>query len=271
MSEADGVDDAVDGAMRTGLMVAGRIGEQLARMHEEEQRTIAAAEEQRGRELQERMFAQRAAARAQLAPVSREDWWDKATPEMIERVHETATAWKAYDPEAATAADKISEQVQSRYGIDVNNTGADGASVSAALARAQQARAEAEGERAKASVARTDEAVAGAAIAGANRQDRADRSEPAWDTAERRQQLAESLRRQGPRSRKLTAPGRQTPRHAPLGRRRSEAVSGQNVKDDQAERSGRTLERRSSWLASFSKRDERPAPMCLALAHGNQS
>jgi hypothetical protein len=199
MSEADGMEDVADGAMRTGLMVASRIGEQLARMHEEEQRTIAASEEHRARELQERMFAQRAAARAQLAPVSREDWWDKATPEMIERVHETATAWKAYDPEAATVADKISEQVQSRYGIDVNNAGADEASVSAALARAQQARAEAESERTKAAAARTDEVVAGAAIAGANRQDRADRTEPKWDTAERRQQLIESLEGKGDR------------------------------------------------------------------------
>lgn len=43
MSEADGMEDAVDGAMRTGLMVASRIGEQLAEMREEEQRTIAAA------------------------------------------------------------------------------------------------------------------------------------------------------------------------------------------------------------------------------------
>ncbi|SDP65141.1 colicin import membrane protein [Arthrobacter sp. ok909] len=199
MSEADGMEDAVDGAMRTGLMVASRIGEQLARMREQEQRTIAAAEEQRARELQERFDAQRAAARAQLAPVGREDWWDKATPEMIERVHETATAWRAYDPEAARAAEKISEQVQSRYGIDVNNTGADEASVSAAVARALQARLEAESEWAKASAARTDEIVAGAAIAGANRQDRVDRSEPAWDAAERRQQLAESLEDKGDR------------------------------------------------------------------------
>lgn len=199
MSEADGMEDAVDGAMRTGLMVASRIGEQLARMREQEQRTIAAAEEQRARELQERFDAQRAAARAQLAPVSREDWWDKATPEMIERVQETATAWKAYDPEAAQAAEKISDQVQSRYGIDVNNTGADEASVSEALARAQQARSKAESERTKGAAARTDEVVAGAAVAGANRQDRADRSEPAWDTAERRQQLAESLEGKGDR------------------------------------------------------------------------
>ncbi|WP_400160503.1 hypothetical protein [Arthrobacter sp. BPSS-3] len=199
MSEADGMDDAVDGAMRTGLMVAARVGEQLARMREEEQRTIATVEEHRARELQERFDAQRATARAQLAPVSRDDWWDKATPAMIERVHETATAWKPFDPVAAQAAGKISDQVQSRYGIDVNNTGADEASVSAALARAQQARSEAESERTKRAAARADKVVAGAAVAAANRQDRAGKSEPAWDTAERRQQLAESLGGRGDR------------------------------------------------------------------------
>ena len=244
MSEADGMEDAVDGAMRTGLMVASRIGEQLARMREQEQRTIAAAEEQRARELQERFDAQRAAARAQLAPVSREDWWDKATPEMIERVHETATAWKAYDPEAAQAAEKISEQVQSRYGIDVNNTGADEASVSEALARAQQARSEAESERTKASAARTDEVVAGAAVAGANRQDRADRSEPAWDTAERRQQLAESLEGKGDReavnSRLLADKHQGTHPAAAVAQKPSLAKTSKMAKQSGK---GRTLER----------------------------
>jgi hypothetical protein len=202
MSEADGMDEAVDGAMRTGLMVASRIGEQLARMREEEQRNIAAAEEQPARQLQERFDAQRAAARAQLAPVAREDWWDKATPEMIERVHETATAWKAYDPGAAQASERIREQVLSRYGIDLNNTGVDEAAVSEALARAQQARSEAENERTKASAARADEAVAGAAVAGANREGRAAhkaQGEPAYDSPERRQQLAESLEGKGDR------------------------------------------------------------------------
>lgn len=96
---------------------------------------------------------------------------DKATPEMIERAHETATAWKAYDPEATRASEQIRDQVQSSYGIDVNNTGADERSVSAALARARQGRLEAESERNKASAARTDEARADAAVAGANRQD----------------------------------------------------------------------------------------------------
>jgi hypothetical protein len=202
MSEADGMDEAVEGAMRTGLMVAARIGEQLARMREEEQRNIAAAEEQRARQLQERFDAQRAAARAQLAPTARDDWWDKATPQMIEQAHQTATAWKPYDPEAAQASDHIRKQVQARYGIDVNNTGADEASVSAALTRSQQARTEAESERTKAAGARTDEAVVGAAVAGANRQDQAAQTAedgPAYDSPERRQQLAESLEGKGDR------------------------------------------------------------------------
>ena len=247
MSEADGMDDAVDGAMRTGLMVASRIGEQLARMREEDQRNIAAAEEHRARQLQERFDAQRAAARAQLAPVTRDDWWDKATPEMIERVHETATAWKAYDPEAAQASERIREQVQARYGIDVNNTGADEASVSAALARAQQARLEAENERTKASAARTDEAVAGAAVAGANRQDNAAQqaqAEPAYDSPERRQQLAESLEGKGDReavnSRLLADKHQGAPATAAVAQKPSLAKTSKMAKQGGK---GKTLER----------------------------
>jgi colicin import membrane protein len=247
MSEADGVDDAVDGAMRTGLMVVSRIGEQLARMREEEQRNIAAAEEHRARQLQERFDAQRAAARAQLAPVARDDWWDKATPGMIERVHETATAWKAYDPEAAQTAEEISEQVQRRYGIDVNNTGAGEASVSEALARAQQARSEAETERTKASAARTDEIVAGIAVAGANRQDKAgpkEQDEPVYDSPHRRQQLAESLEGKGDReavnSRLLADKHQGTPATAAVAHKPSMAKTSKMGKQG---REGKTLER----------------------------
>jgi colicin import membrane protein len=249
MSEPDGIDDAVDGALRTGLMVAARIGEQLARMREEEQRTIAAAEEQRARQLQDRFDAQRAAARAQLAPTTREDWWDKATPDMIHRVHETATAWKAYDPEAAQAAERIRDQIRSRYGIDVNNTGADEASVSAALIRAQQASSEAENERTKASAARADEAVIGAAVAEANHKDRPAQkaqAEPVYDSPERRQQLADSLEGKGDReavnSRLLADKHQGTPATAAVAQKPSLAktskMAGQGGKGKALERGG---------------------------------
>lgn len=247
MSEADGMDEAVDGAMRTGLMVAARIGEQLARMREEEQRTIAAAEEQRARQLQERFDAQRAAARAQLAPTARDDWWDKATPEMIQQAHQTATAWKAYDPEAAQASEHIRNQVQARYGIDVNNTGADEASVSAALTRAQEARIEAENERTKTSGARTDEVVVGAAMAGANSQDKAiqkAQDEPGYDSPDRRQQLAESLEGKGDReavnSRLLADKHQGTPATAAVTQKPSLAKTSKLAKQNGK---GKTLER----------------------------
>jgi hypothetical protein len=246
MSEADGMEDAVDGAMRTGLMVASRIGEQLAR--EEEQRNIAAAEEHRARQLQERFDAQRAAARTQLAPVTRDDWWVKATPGMIERAHETATAWKTYDPEAAQGAGRIRDQVQTRYGVGVNNTGADEGSVSDALARAQQTRLEAENERTKASAARIDEAVTGAGVAAANRQDNAAQTatliQPAYDSAERRRQLAESLDDKGDReavnSRLLADKHQGTPATAAVAQKPSLAKTSKMAKQGGK---GKALER----------------------------
>jgi colicin import membrane protein len=166
---------------------------------------------------------------------------------MIERVHETATAWKVYDPEAAQASEKIHEQVQSRYGIDVNNTGADEASVSEALARAQQARSEAESERTKATAARTDEVVVGTAVASANRQDNATQKahgEPAYDSPERRQQLAESLEgkedREAVNSRLLADRHQSTPAAAAAAHKPSLDKTSKMVRQGGK---GRTLER----------------------------
>lgn len=120
MSESDGIEEAIEGMSRLGMTVAGRLGEQLARARETALRRAQAAEEQQGRELQARFDAERAAARAQLAPVMDNRWWDNASTKDIERAHETATAWKDHDPAARNAADTIRDQVQRRYGMDVN-------------------------------------------------------------------------------------------------------------------------------------------------------
>jgi colicin import membrane protein len=166
---------------------------------------------------------------------------------MIERVLETATGWKAYDPEAAHASEHIRGQVQARYGIDVNNTGADEVSVSEALTRAQQARTEAENERTKASAARADEVVARAAVAGANRQDKAAQKaqdEPGYDSADRRQQLAGSLEGKGDReavsSRLLADKHQGTPATAAVAQKPSPSKTSKMAKQVGK---GRTLER----------------------------
>src|SRR5215218_8337943 len=140
MTESDGIDEAIEGMSRVGLTVAGRLGEQLARTREQELRRAQAVEEQQARELQARFDAERAAARAQLAPVMDNRWWDTANGRDIERVHEAATAWKDHDPAARDAAETIRDQVQRRYGLDIDNLGADETAVAAAIAKAEQHR-----------------------------------------------------------------------------------------------------------------------------------
>ncbi|MHA7177954.1 hypothetical protein ACX80D_15015 [Arthrobacter sp. Sr24] len=129
MSESDGIEEAIEGMSRVGMTVAGRLGEQLARARETALRRAQAAEEQQGRELQARFDAERAAARAQLAPVMDNRWWDNASTKDIERAHETATAWKDHDPTARNAADTIRDQVQRRYGMDVTELSTPTASI----------------------------------------------------------------------------------------------------------------------------------------------
>lgn len=206
MSESDGIDEAIEGITRVGLTVAGRLGEQLSRAREQTLRRAQTAEEQQARELQARFDAERAAARAQLAPVKDERWWNTATGRDIERVHETATAWKGHDPAARDTAQTIRDQVQKRYGLDVNNLGADEASVATAVAKAERDREQAENER---GTAHDENTQATGLLAEAEREDR-DRQQDVtyenqrpealrdeagikYDSAERRHELAASL------------------------------------------------------------------------------
>lgn len=206
MSESDGIDEALEGMSRVGLTVAGRLGEQLARAREQEMRRAQAAEEQQARELQARFDAERAAARAQLAPVMDNRWWDAASGRDIERVHETATAWKDHDPAARIAAETIKDQVQRRYGLDVDNLGADETSVATALAKAERDRELSDKERA---TSREETTRATQLLAEATREDQ-DRQQATaeenehpealrdeaglkYDSAERREGLASSL------------------------------------------------------------------------------
>lgn len=202
MSEPDGIEEAIGGLSRTGVAVAGRLGEQLARMREQSLREQQAIEEQRGRELQARYAAQRGAARAQLAPTADDRWWDQARPEDIERVHEVATAWKDFDPTAQEAAERIRREVSRRYGVDVNSPGADDNAVSQALAQTERDRAEADRQRGAADQDGTEAALL---MGTAGRKDRnrgsevefenvaAKEARPLYDSEERRQSFAASL------------------------------------------------------------------------------
>lgn len=211
MSELDGLDEAVETMLRTGLTAAARIGEELARGREQRLRVAQAAEEQQGRELRARLEGERAAARVQLAPALDARWWDTAKAEDIVRVHQTATAWKGQDPMARSAADAIREQVQRRYGIDVTGLGT-GTGAAATLNEAERAKTQAQEEHRLASSGNVDAAQL---LTEADREDKgrrenveADNLRPeqlseeasaAYDSAERRKALAKSLNHIGDR------------------------------------------------------------------------
>jgi len=166
----DGIADALDGQLRIALTVAAQMGARLARLREELARTRQAQTEQQSRELQVRFDAERAAARAELAPVYERSWWDAASVEQIANAHETATAWHGIDPEADRAGERIAQEVQDRYALDVRNLDADPAAVREAIAQAERARADAAAQRGESAV---DVAEAGAFLAAAETMDRA--------------------------------------------------------------------------------------------------
>ncbi|MCB5275505.1 hypothetical protein BJG92_03056 [Arthrobacter sp. SO5] len=127
MSESDGMDELLDGGMRQSLMIASRIAETLARRRQESQRQQEHQDAQAAHEAQARRTADRSAAHAALAPVNRDQWWDKAQPHDIATAHAVAEGWKDYDPTALAASEKIRQEVLARYGIDTHDVGADAA------------------------------------------------------------------------------------------------------------------------------------------------
>jgi hypothetical protein len=76
-------------------------------------------------EAQARLAAERSAAHATLAPVEKDQWWDKAQPHDIATAHAVVEGWKDHDPTALAASEKIRQEVLTRYGIDTREADKD--------------------------------------------------------------------------------------------------------------------------------------------------
>lgn len=201
MSEqGDGVDEALESMLRIALTVAGRVAERVAREREQQLRDAQAASEQEARELQNRLDAQRQAARAALSSVEAPEWWDRAQPEQIAEAWQLANEWKHTDPAAAQAVDEIGQQLRDRYEIDVDDLRGDPAAVRDALQRREQDLQTAAEQRARGAREQTE-----AQLLMRDSDHAHERGEPAeattqqdaaherYDSAERRTALAASL------------------------------------------------------------------------------
>lgn len=176
MSESDGMEEAFEGQLRVGLLVAGRVAEELSRMRQNAAREAEARSVQAARELQDRVAAERTMARAALAPVGRDQWWERAQPGDIAAAWQTARTWETVEPDARRAADTIREQARDRYGVDVDDLGErDGALERALTERAAAKGAEAGSVDEQARAAQ-DRAVA-VLLASENAEERAEADE----------------------------------------------------------------------------------------------
>jgi len=185
--ESDGISEVFDDALRFGLTAAGRVAETRIRQREQQLRDAQAQGEQAARELRGRLDGERAAARAELAPIHREQWWEHAQPAQIARAWETATQWRELDPAAQRAAEHIRGQLRDRYDINVDELPAADAAL--------------EGDAEPRSVqAARDQTQATALLIHADRADPPDRtleghdaSPPPYDSPRRRELLAQQL------------------------------------------------------------------------------
>src|SRR4051812_32051346 len=119
--DGDGIDEELTALIRAAIAFAARMAEEIARERERQARQAEADSEKRRAEYQARVDAERAAARAQVQPVLRDEWWKKATPERIGLAYEAASAWAQYDDVARQAADRIRDEVKQRYDVDVDD------------------------------------------------------------------------------------------------------------------------------------------------------
>ena len=121
MSEPDGVDEVVGGGLRLAITAAGLAGERLTQARAQRARQAEADSREEARRLAVRLDAERATARAQLASVEREGWWENAAPSDVADAWETAQSWRQLDPLADRAVERIEREVRERYGLDVGD------------------------------------------------------------------------------------------------------------------------------------------------------
>lgn len=188
--EPDGVNEAFKGQLQVALTVTAHVAELAARMQQQRLHEAAAESDGQARDAQARLQVEQAAARGALAPVERPEWWAGADPRDVAQAWQTATAWAQFDPAAATAADRIRDEVQARYGVDITTLHPDPVAAAAALDRAAELDRRARDERAAAG---RDDAEAAHLLGTGSAAGEDMQRDAAAERADRRQALAEAL------------------------------------------------------------------------------
>ena len=156
MEPDDGIEEAVEGQIRVLVMAAGQVGQHIARERQDQHQRNQNQSQREARQLQRRLDAERGVARAEMSKAHRADWWEQATPQQIAYTYQVARAWSSEDFEAVRTEIKIRSELKERYGLDVDNLGADPAAVQTARQRAYNDYATAEVEQRRSTQEQTE-------------------------------------------------------------------------------------------------------------------
>ena len=116
--QPDGIAEAIDELLRTGLLLGTRLAERHARAREQALRDAARGSLEDARAEQERQHAARRQAMVQLEGVFSGAWWDRASAEDIRRAWTTARSYQHEDPRAARGVWTIADELHARHGLD---------------------------------------------------------------------------------------------------------------------------------------------------------
>lgn len=229
MTDSDGIEEAISGQIRVAITTAAQVGERFARERERALDVARRRSEREAAELRSRFDAERRAAQAQFANAHRTEWWDRANPQEVGDTYQLARAWSREDREAARAEQRISDELKSRYGVDVDALEPNTSALSAAVEQAEAARVATDAERRREAEQRAEAVIltqnADAADRAAQQAREAaefeadpveraearqeaerhearamklrEQAEPQWDTADRRAATAHELEQKG--------------------------------------------------------------------------
>ena len=105
--------------LRTLLTALATLADRRAQRRQAGQERQRHQSEAERRETEKRMEIEREAAHLVYRRVYDESWWASASPRKLADVVVAAGAWAGQDPRARDAWRELSEQLQARYGIDL--------------------------------------------------------------------------------------------------------------------------------------------------------
>lgn len=111
----DGLGDSADMTARVVGMEAMRVVESIARRLADLRKEDAQRSEERAREMSAQYAANAALARRDLAPVLRDEWWEKADLNAIREKYTTAVAFARVDDRFAPVKERIEERARALH------------------------------------------------------------------------------------------------------------------------------------------------------------